>query len=166
MSFDVTWNPNPAVLATEFDGFNRSIRSLKEPLDKIIRDVCIPTIKDQFSSEGIPGWKSLAEFTVDKKGHNRILWETGELEKQAAYIKNWTVRGPEGTATLDKLNPSVSYGYLHNSGFTNWVTGKPTPARIWAAFQDGDDAKAEEIIWEWLNDRATKELRMAIAGIG
>ncbi|MEQ1675078.1 MAG: hypothetical protein ABL876_00175 [Chitinophagaceae bacterium] len=166
MPFAVTWSPSPNQVAAEFDQWGRNIKSLKEPLDRIIREVCIPAIKTQFSEEGVPEWQPLAEFTINKKGSDRILWETGELEKQAALIKNWTVKGPEGKATLDKLSNSVFYGYLHQTGFVNWVTGRQTAARVWGAFLPGDAERASEIVWDFFQDRATKDLRMAIVGVG
>jgi phage gpG-like protein len=167
MSFSVFWSPiGPLQLADEFVTWNKNIKSMREPLERIIREVAIPSIKEQFTNEGVPPWRPLSEFTVNKKGHDRILWETGELEKQAAYIKNWTVRGPEGAAYLDNLNPKVSYGYLHNKGFTNWKTGDTTVARVWARFAEDDAAKAEDIVWDFLNERATKDLRMAVVGVG
>lgn len=156
----VSFSPSTAELTAEFNELASNIKSFKVPLDRMIREAMIPSIQKNFQSEGIPPWKPLAEFTIEKKGFDDILLETGKLEKQAMLIKNWTVNGPAGTAQLDNLNASVGYGYYHQTGFTNWVTGKVTAARPWINPQDDDLAKCVEILAEWFSERTGETIKI------
>lgn len=160
MPFSITWQPELYTVVLEFETLAKNIKSLKEPLDRMVRQVFIPAIKNQWAVGGDPPWKPLAEFTVDKKGHDEILVETGDLMKQAQYLKNWTINGPAGTAALDSLNENVSYGYLHQTGFVNWVTGRMTAPRVWASFNEGDEEKAVQVIQDWFDERTSADVGM------
>ena len=159
-SMQVSFNPSIALLEVQFENLAKNIKSFKVPLDRMIREVMIPHIQNQFQTDGQGSWKPLAEFTVNKKGFDDILLETGKLEKEARFIKNWTVNGPAGTATLDNLNQSVGYGYYHQTGFTNWVTGKVTAARPWINPGEDELSKCIEVLASWFSERTGETIEI------
>lgn len=156
ISFEVEWRPALTLVASGFDTMATSIKSFKEPLSRSIREVASPSIRENFASGGRPPWTPLAEFTIEKKGFDDVLFETGALESKAGQLNNWTIDGIAGEAALDKL--SVEYGYYHQEGFVNHWTGKFTPARTWAMFQPEDEERIEEIFWEWLEERWDRDV--------
>jgi phage gpG-like protein len=156
INWKFSWRPAVEVLASGFDKMGTSIRSYKVPLNKSIKEVMSPSIAENFASGGRPSWTPLADFTIQKKGHDTILYETGTLAKRAPQYNNWTVDGPAGEARLDRLR--TTYGYFHQEGFVNHWTGTFTPARTWAMFQPEDEEAIEAIFWEFLEERWTRDI--------
>jgi phage gpG-like protein len=158
LAIDISWKPALSLLASGFDTMSTSIKSFKVPLERSIREVMSPSIAENFASGGRPDWTPLSEFTIQKKGFDTILVETGSLASKAPQYNNWTVDGPNGEARLDRL--SVEHGYYHQEGFVNHWTSKFTPARTWAMFQPEDGDRVEEIFWEWLEERWDRDVAM------
>ena len=75
--------------------------------------------KKQFSAQSSPGgqpWPALAPSTVKRKGHDRILFESGRLEKSLTQKSGDAVRvvGEDGRGML--FGTSVPYSVFHNDG--------------------------------------------------
>lgn len=158
LAIDISWNPALTLVASGFDTMATSVKSFKEPLSRSIREVAAPSIRENFASEGRPPWTPLTEFTIEKKGFDTVLQETGALASKAGQLNNWTIDGIAGEARLDKL--SVEYGYYHQEGYTNHWTSKFVPARTWAMFQPEDEERIEVIFWEWLEERWDRDVAL------
>ncbi len=77
------------------------------------------THKKQFSAQSSPSgqrWPALAPSTIKRKGHNRILFESGRLEKSLTTKSGDAVRsvGEDGRGLL--FGTSVPYSVFHNLG--------------------------------------------------
>lgn len=113
----VKWDIRPSVgiVAKDVDRLAMDIRSFKEPLATIVRTVMIPSIKENFATEGRPKWAQLADSTVAaRKASHPILQRSGLLERRATQFNIWDI----GTtsATIRALPPDAFYGVYHQAG--------------------------------------------------
>jgi len=159
MSID--FDPEPIILAGQFMKFGMDIRSFREPLERSVRQVMVPSLRANFDAGGRPPWQPLATLTVlakvDKGAAEPMspLILSGKLRRVAGQINLWSINGPEGEASIsqEKLG-DVWYGVIHQVG-AQTPTGN-IPAREWALFQDEDMDKIEEIFWDWIGERALR----------
>jgi phage gpG-like protein len=135
-------------------GFN--IRSFKVPLDRIVRQVMVPSIRTNFEVEGRPRWVPLAEYTMNLKARkgrsepSRVLVDSGRLRTVATQIGIWKV--DRDNAYIQTLK-DAPYGFFHQTGFRSGFSGRQVPARPWALVQDEDVDKMEDIFEIWLDER-------------
>lgn len=117
------------LFASDIDKMGLSFKSWKEPLLKARDEVIIPSIKQNFQSQGRPAWKPLAKSTIYNRlmlGFPRgpILQRTGRLKRAATQKNIWEV-----TQVLDRsggadmlllrteyLDQLVPYARFHQLG--------------------------------------------------
>ena len=115
-----------------------------EPLRLSLHQVILPSIAQNFASQGRPHWQALAPSTVVSRGGKTgpILYRTGNLYGAATDPGNWTV-----TRDLLALTgiSSVSYAGYHQMGASN------LPARPFVLYQEEDVAAIEELFGLWVD---------------
>lgn len=114
----IKWDIRPSVgiVARDVDRLGMDIRSFKDPLRKIVREVMIPSIRANFTSEGRPKWQRLAESTVvaRKGATGPILKRTGTLARRATQLSIWDIGMT--SATIRALPADAFYGVYHQAG--------------------------------------------------
>jgi phage gpG-like protein len=134
------------VLAGDLDMAALSIKSLREPLTKSVKQVIIPSIRKNFDAEGRPAWRQLADSTVARRGTSHpILDEKGTLKKRATQFNIWTIG--RDSAAITGLDSRVKYAGFHQGGTRNM------PQRAFIMFQDEDEREIEEIFYEFIISR-------------
>lgn len=136
------------VTETVIDLLERKLSDFEEPLRVALNDIIIPSVKENFGSQGRPPWKSLAPSTVVSRGNQigPILYRTGALYDAATNPSNWTVT--RDFLALTNLS-SVSYAGYHQLG----APGANIPARPFVEFQNEDVAWIVELFGIWIDDQ-------------
>lgn len=149
-SFEIEGNfPRDAfILAADLDRLGYNIRSFKDPLTRSVRQVIIPSIRENFESGGRPEWEQLAASTIAtrlREGYG--IWppltKTGALKKKAAVFANWAIT--KDSAIMKE--PKIKYAKYHQSGTVRM------PQRAFAMIQDEDEEDVERIFQIWLEER-------------
>lgn len=129
------------IYANELDFLGLQLRTFREPLEATLRQVLVPSIKENFQQQGRPAWQKLAPSTIRKRlleGYPRgpILERSGRLKKQATKLNIWQVSANQirirssyfeqlvpyarfmqfGTSQRNKL---MSTGHISFSSLTN-----------------------------------------------
>jgi hypothetical protein len=121
----VKWEVRPSVgiVAKDVDRLAMDIRSFRAPLAAIVRQVMIPSIRTNFSSQGRPSWAPLAPSTVAarNKATGPILNRTGLLSRRARQFNIWSIS--ETAATIRRLPADVFYGVYHQAGAERETAG-------------------------------------------
>lgn len=118
------FKPTVGILARDVEKFGIDIRSFREPLRRAVKEVMIPSIKKNFTSQGRPGWEPLAEDTlllrarIGKTGP--ILQRSGALMKNMGYTTMWTIT--QDYAIIKDLPQRVWYGKVHQEGVSSMKT--------------------------------------------
>jgi len=117
---DTSWDfrPSIGIVARDMQLYGLAIENMKGPLITAVREVMIPSIRQNFLADGRPPWEPLAPVTVNRFRHGAsgpILYRTGKLEKAATSFNIWTITNT--AATIRALPHSVWYGELHQAGF-------------------------------------------------
>ena len=168
------FQPTIGMLARDIDRLGIDIRSFREPLERAIKQVMLPSIAQNFVEEGRPEhWKPLAEYTMNERGNaGPILTRTGALRQGAVQFNNWEIN--QVAAVFRGLPDRVKYGNVHQAGYG----GDPQevmkmsaqqiakgakraqkfviPARPFVLYQEEDEFRIEEIFAEWLEERAAR----------
>lgn len=162
VTIDISFDPALALLMEDFARVDFS--DMKEPLTKVITDVMVPSIQQNFVSGGRPKWQPLSEATTWIRnpssqaspeliapgsrrgprgkafGDNVPLVRTGELMAIATSVELWDIT--ESEAVSSNLG-DADYGLFHMTG-TRFM-----PARPFLVMQDTDEDKAVEIFEDW-----------------
>lgn len=141
----LSFDSNALDLATSLSLFAGKIRSFREPLQKAVRDVVIPSIRQNFDAGGRPAWKPLSEATLSIRDGNTILVRTGALRQGATQQNNWKYTTTE--AVMEGLPSRVWYGMIHQLG------GTGIPPRPFAMIQPQDEAAIDKVFNDWLEER-------------
>ena len=177
VSFD--FQPSIGMLARDIDRLGIDIRSFREPLEKAIKEVMLPSIAQNFAEEGRPEkWKELADYTIQERSGatGPILNRTGVLAKAAVQFNNWEIS--QIAAVFRGLPNRAWYGIVHQAGYGGdasevmklsakqiAVGAKAAqkfviPARPFVLYQEDDEYAIEEVFAEWLEERARRVGRM------
>jgi phage gpG-like protein len=119
ISFD--FKPSVGILARDIDLLGMRLSTFREPLQRSIVEVMIPSIRKNFEAEGRPGWTPMAESTrlirarLGGSGSSRLLHKTGALQAAATSESLWSVT--DVFAAVKALPASVSYGNVHQEGY-------------------------------------------------
>lgn len=179
---DMFFEPSVGISAKKLDKLGMDIRSFREPLHRSIKQVVIPSIRENFDVGGRPAWSPLEFLTSErrtKEGYGAegpILVRTGTLRKVATQLNIWTI-GRE-VAMVTDLPDKAWYGKVHQAGATFSVGGgsfaaTPTqfltwqgkkmgqkdkaqgkiPARPFIMVQNSDIPKIELVFQLWLGER-------------
>lgn len=117
----VTFGPTLGITAARIDKLGLDIRSMREPLTRAVREVMVPSIRQNFEAGGRPSWDPLADDTVllrEQAGYNGsspILNRTGTLKKVASQINIWDIS--QTSAVIRDLPEKAWYGKVHQEGY-------------------------------------------------
>lgn len=172
----LSFHPSLAIVAGRIDKLGLNIHSFKEPLQKSIKDVMIPSIRKNFDAGGRPTWSPLAPSTLAAKSGSGILIETGALRKTMGYQNIWTIT--RDYAIIKDLPESVWYGKVHQAGMgsktvavkntgtgrivANVAKGDGTPARPFVMFQKADERAIHSIFNHWLDKKVVMAMKVGI----
>lgn len=157
LGIEVTFEPNPTIIASKFYELDAQIRSFKVPLQRSIQEVVAPSFDRNFQVGGRPPWIPLSDITINRKARegsryvSEPLKRTGLLNRVAKQLNIWKIDGPRGLAYIDSLG-RASYGVYHQSGEDDAFSTR-APARPWAVLQRQDVAQIEEVFGFWLDER-------------
>lgn len=147
------FKPSIGILARNVDKLGIDIRSFKEPLMRAIKQVMIPSFRQNFEQEGRPSWEPLSEATEmlrERDGTSGpILDRTGRLKRTVQQINIWTVT--RESATIRDLPPRIWYGKIHQAGVGGM--GRLVKAELAKARQRGERISPGEA-----GNRAMKQL--------
>lgn len=142
LSFD--FKPSIGILARDIDKLGMDISSFREPLEKSIRQVMIPSFRKNFEAEGRPGWTPMSEGTrafrakTGKAQSSKLLHLTGALEAAVTSESLWSIT--DVFAAVRALPASVSYGNVHQEGYGGM--GRVIKANVKKGMKPGEAAKA------------------------
>lgn len=120
----VGWQITPSIgiVAKDVMMLALSLESMKEPLERSIREVMIPSFRRNFAVSGRPKWPPLAPFTLEVKGLLGVagggakpLIRTGALRRAVGMVSIWDIG--KTSATVRKLPEAVWYGAIHQEGY-------------------------------------------------
>lgn len=132
--------PSIGLLAKDIQKMGLAISSFKEPLTRSVKQVIIPSIRKNFTSEGRPAWEPLAEYTEKVRGNSGpILTRSGKLRRGATQFNIWSIS--DTSAAVKKLPDNVWYGAIHQAG-----TGSFGPYMVQATKELGRGARSRDII--------------------
>jgi phage gpG-like protein len=147
VTFDVDMEPPAIVLASEFSRLALNIQSFKDPLEKAVKEVAAPSIKQNFEEGGRPPWEDFGDETLahsDYDGHP-LLIKTGELMADASSTQIWQI--DKESAQVRPIEEWSDYGAFHQFGTINM------PARPFLELQGEDEDAIEKVFLEWLGTR-------------
>jgi phage gpG-like protein len=155
----VSYQPEPKLIAGQFFAVAADFggRSLREPLQRSVREVAAPAIRDNFLAGGRPSWEPLQETSTERNvrygGSGEPLIRSGKLMRKASQINAWTIDGLMGEARYDQLDRlGVGYGAVHQlgspGGFGSWI-----PERPFVTFTELELEKMEEVFGTWVSER-------------
>lgn len=150
LDVSIQLNPAPLILLQDFMNIGDRIQDFREPLEKAIREVAMPSIEMNFSQEGRPeAWKALSASTLklrESRGVNsdKILNVSGNLRSQATAFNIWTIN--QNSAYVADLPGSVWYGVMQQNGLDKIHI----PSRPFLILQDSDSDQIEQIFVDWV----------------
>lgn len=115
------FKPSIGILARDIELLGMSLSSFKEPLQRSIKEVMIPSFRKNFAAEGRPSWVPMSEATkmirtrMGGGSAGRLLHKTGALEHAVTQESLWSVT--DVFAAVKALPASVSYGNVHQEGY-------------------------------------------------
>lgn len=149
VDLDISFEPPTYLLAQEISFFAGTIRSFREPLERSVREVVGPSIRENFDVGGRPPWAPLSERTLLIKSQigapDDPLIRTGLLRRVAGQLNTWYFGQTEAFVTQFK---GAEYGAFHETGT------KYMPARPFMTIQPEDRDKIESVFERWLTERA------------
>ncbi len=139
--------PSATVLAQAFFVTAEKLSQIEEPMHRIVNDVLVPEIEENFQTEGHGAWEQLAPATALKRGSaHPILMETGQMREAATSPQAWSVER-SGSSAFASFNPDVTeYAKFHISG-TSFM-----PVRDFGTFEADVEDQVEDIFDEWLDE--------------
>lgn len=115
------FQPSIGILARDVDKLGMDINSFKEPLQKAIKEVMIPSFHKNFQAEGRPSWVPMSDATrlvrerLGGGSSGRLLHLTGALQRAVEQESLWSVT--DVFAAVKALPASVGYGNVHQEGY-------------------------------------------------
>lgn len=135
---------NANQIAGDIQRLAAELHIFTEPITQSIHRVVIPSIAQNFESQGRPSWQALSEATVERRGAaGPILDESGALKSMATSFGIWTITTDE--ARIDDI--PIEYAEFHQGGTRNM------PAREFIMYQEEDIVEIERIFHEWTDDK-------------
>jgi phage gpG-like protein len=150
----VTYVPPLEVVGAQFAELAREIHDLDDPLEKVVRDVMMPSIQANFDAGGRPAWEPLSETTQEIRGDSGpILQRSGDLMGSATSFDLWTIDSAAGEVFVGGIDPF--YGGFHQSGTA------AMPMREFILIQPEDAEAIAQIFGEHVDD-AIKRVKIGI----
>lgn len=147
---------------------------LRQPIEKSVREVLIPSITENFLAGGRPEpWEPLEASTIMQRagvgratflasmetltGSAAPLMRTRKLFNAAKALARWRIR--ENTATYDfsTFPEKAWYGIVHDQ--PPIATRAGIPARPFALIQEKDIEDIVQIFWDWIQWRINTDTR-------
>lgn len=185
-SLHMTFEPSLGVMARRVDKLGMNIRSFREPLQRVLREIIIPSIAMNFHKHGRDAsgqgkaWQPLTTETQVKKGHARPLVDTGDLKATMRRQNIWHLDGEK--LLLANLPSDVWYGVIHQEGsdaytrsggkidlggafvtydeindrFNNVGEEGAIPARPFVRLTNEEVEMVDEVFLDWLDERALR----------
>lgn len=143
----IDWDPDPRILMAQFYSAAGAFQDFKEPLNRAVEEVVLPSIGTNFEVGGRPPWAPLSNETYirdqyDTVPRQGILWKTATLKDAATSIRPWTADESSIYLVAGNLGDGW-YGIIHQGG-SQWM-----PARPWAVLQIEDEERIEELLSDW-----------------
>lgn len=157
---ELTFEPSLAKVEAHIKVLALELKDFKEPLQKCIKDVIIPSIQANFAAGGRPAWAPYAQETLDfhkmlgESLSDSLLVKTGALKSAMGSESIWTISSTE--AYIAGLPSNVWYGYLHQQGYPGGSGNGPIPARPFAMLQEQDLADIDKVFDKWLHEAIIK----------
>jgi phage gpG-like protein len=146
----VTMFPSASALVGQLNWHAGQVRSLREPLERAVREVVIPRVGSNFAGTTAAGngWQPIQEaskFSSYRKGKegNPTLDVSGKLKRHAQTIGIWTFT--QQSAFVAGL-PTAPYGIFHQDGAVHLVP------REFLIINDQDINAIEEIFKDWVGN--------------
>jgi phage gpG-like protein len=117
----ITFSPTVGIAAGRIAKLGLSLHSFKDPLEKAVREVVIPSIQKNFEAGGRPEpWEDLAEYTIQRREDEGYpsgppLTRSGRLKETMKDPGLWTITPT--MAILADLPQTVWYGNLQQGGY-------------------------------------------------
>lgn len=121
----------------------------RDLLESAVRDVAIPSIERNFVVGGRPEWKELAESTVQRKGHDRPLVNSGRGQDAATDLRRWLVTRDRAEYRGDSFPAATWTMALHQHGSDEHDVG--FPARPFVQLQPEDERALDRVGLTWLD---------------
>lgn len=152
----VTFEPTIGITARRIDKLGMDIRSFREPLTRVIREVVAPSIRKNFDVGGRPGWEphsSSTEEIISRLGRpsRGVLVATGTLRQVAGQLNIWDIS--QDAAILRGLPSHVWYGAIHQAGRRGTGRANTIPQRQFVMLQRQDEADMAAVFEKWLGER-------------
>jgi phage gpG-like protein len=136
--------------ARELNGLALGLRSsTRGLLESAVRDVGIPSIEANFVAGGRPPWDELAESTVERKGHDRPLVNSGQGRDAATDWTRWLVTRDRAEYRGDSFPAATWTMALHQHG--REAHDVDFPARPYVALQPEDARALDRVGLEWVD---------------
>jgi len=155
LAFD--FSPTIGILARDMDKMGVDIRSWRVPLTNAVRNVMIPSFRQNFESGGRPDhWQPLSESTVlirSREGSGSTpLVRSGALKRNMGYLTMWDIT--KDYAILKKLPDRVWYGAVQQAGYG--TMGAQIQTKIKLAAKKGRKLSTGEAAKQVMSDIDTK----------
>ena len=116
-----------------------NVNDFKPALKQIAQEVIAPSTTENFGAGGRPSWVPLAPFTIAKKGHSKILIDSGALQQAATDPSQYTV----SREALWAWPSGVDYWKFHQ-------TGDGVPKRVIMMMQAADRTAIMRIFADYM----------------
>jgi phage gpG-like protein len=152
LSFDMT--PSAAIMFASFVALGDSLSDFREPLTESVKQVMMPSIRENFRQQGRPAWTPLSEATLARREaegsgvSGRILSKSTRLLRRATAFKIWTVTQTE--ASVEGLGEDVWYGMIHQNG------NERTPQREFLVMQPEDEEGIVRVFDSWVDKQLSR----------
>jgi phage gpG-like protein len=139
---DFEFVPSLSIMAKDVLKLGLDIRSFKVPLQRAVKEVMIPSIRQNFDSEGRPPWPELEAGTLMNREYagyddGPILNRSGALRRVATQLNIWTIN--QQSATVRDLPESVWYGKVQQAGTDGGGAGTDTMSTTGLSLQETID---------------------------
>lgn len=137
-------------VSQNIDSLKKALTDFTVPLGISIKEVIIPSIRENFRAEGRPHWQQLAARTVAIRGSSHpILYVSGNLYDAATSEDIWHVTN---TAASVKNFP-LAYGIYHTAGTLRM------PARPFLTLPPEEYPKIVAVFEAWVGQQAEQRGR-------
>jgi phage gpG-like protein len=135
---------NRALRATAVEAHNFR-PALTAAVDQVMR----PSIATNFEVGGRPPWEPLADATIERKGDDTPLIDSGQGAASAGARARWKIDRDQAAYQGDSFPERTWYMRLQQGGDADWdVT---FPGRPWAVIQPEDVDRMRAVFGRWLD---------------
>jgi phage gpG-like protein len=148
-SFIFKFVPPMRTVQRRFNTIERSIRSFHEPLARSVRFVGIPRIQSNFEAGGNPPWEPLAESTIEAKGNDELLVDSGRGKQASLRLARWEIGPKTASMSGESYPPKTFYMQFQQEG----TQDGHIPARPFSVFTEPDDNLVTGVFKTWMDEK-------------